>query len=179
MVRRTLSVAIILALALPASAFAHVELSPDTATPGSDVLFTVKSPNESTTQRLTGVRLTVPSSLVVEGAADTPGFRTQVVRDQAGRVVSLSWQGGSVPPGGLVLFQFAGTVPDHAGEVRLTALQTFADGSTKLWHSPVVDVQPAASGSSDTTARVLGAAGIVLGVAAVALAVAGRRRRPA
>ena len=178
MVRRALSVAAILALALPASAAAHVELSPDTAAPGSDVLFTVKSPNESSTQPLTGVRLTVPSSLVIEGAADTPGFRTQVVRDQAGRVVSLSWQGGNVPPGGLALFQFAGTVPDATGEVRLTALQTFADGSTKLWRSPVVDVQSASTGS-DTAARVLAGAGIVLGIAALLLALRAQRRRPA
>ena len=179
MVRRALSVAAILALAFPAGAAAHVELSPATATPGADVLFTVKSPNESQ-QPLTGVRLTVPSNLVIEGAADTPGFTTQVVRDQAGRVVSLSWQGGHVAPGGLVLFQFAGTVPDKTGEVRLTALQTFADGSTKLWHSPVVDVRPATSaGGSDRTARILAVVAVGLGAAALALAVRGQRRRPA
>ncbi|HET7428432.1 MAG TPA: DUF1775 domain-containing protein [Gaiellales bacterium] len=177
MVRRALSVAAILTLALPASASAHVELSPDTAPPGSDVLFTLKSPNEST-QALTGVRLTVPSNLVIEGAADAPGFRTQVVRDQSGRVVSLSWQGGNVPPDGLALFQFSGTVPDSTGEVRLTALQTFADGSTKLWHSPVVDVQSASTGS-DTAARLLAGAGIGLAVVALLLALRGQRRRPA
>lgn len=177
MVRRVLCVATILALALPASAAAHVELSPDTATPGADVLFTIRSPNESD-QPLTGVRLTVPSNLVIEGAADTPGFRTQVVRDQAGRVVSLSWQGGTIPPDGLALFQFAGTVPDSTGEVRLTALQTFADGSTKLWHSPVVDVESPPS-HSDTAARVLAAAGILLGAVALALALVAQRRRPA
>ncbi|HET6847797.1 MAG TPA: DUF1775 domain-containing protein [Gaiellales bacterium] len=178
MVRRAISVAAILALALPSSASAHVELTPDTAAPGSDVLFTVKSPNESTTQHLTGVRLTVPSSLVIEGAANTPGFRTQVVRDQAGRVVSLSWQGGNVPPGGLALFQFAGTVPDSTGEVRLTALQTFADGSTRLWHSPVVDVE-SASNDSDTAARVLAGAGVALGAVALVLALRAQRRRAA
>jgi periplasmic copper chaperone A len=177
MVRRALSVAIILALAVPASASAHVELSPATASPGADVLFTVKSPNESD-QPLTGVRLTVPSDLVIEGAADAAGFRTQVIRDQAGRVVSLSWQGGSVPPGGLALFQFAGTVPNSTGEVRLTALQTFADGSTRLWHSPVVEVESAPA-SSDTAARGLAGAAIVLGLAALVLALRAQRRRPA
>jgi uncharacterized protein YcnI len=177
MAGRILSAAVILVLALPASASAHVELSPDTAAPGSDVLFTVKSPNESQ-QPLTGVRLTIPSNLVIEGAADTPGFRTQVVRDQAGRVVSLSWQGGSVPPEGLALFQFAGTAPDSTGVVKLTALQTFADGSTKLWHSPVVDVESPPS-SSDTAGRVLGIAGIALGAAALVLALRAQRGRRA
>jgi uncharacterized protein YcnI len=177
MIRRALCVAFTLALALPATAAAHVELTPDSAEPGSDVLFTVKSPNESE-QPLTGVRLTVPSGLVVEGASDTPGFTTQVVRDQAGRVVSLSWQGGDVPPEGLALFQFAGTVPDRSGEVRMTALQTFADGSTKLWHSPVVDVEPESSGGDDT-ARALAGVAVALGAAALAISVRGQRRRVA
>ena len=79
-----------------------------------------------------------------------------------------------------MLFQFAGTVPDKTGEVRLTALQTFADGSTKLWHSPVVDVEPATSaGGSDRTARVLAIVAVGLGAAALALAVRGQRRMPA
>jgi uncharacterized protein YcnI len=175
MIRRTLSVVLIMALASPATAVAHVELTPDSAEPGSDVLFTVKSPNESE-QPLTGLRLTVPSSLVVEGASDTPGFTTQVVRDQAGRVVSLSWQGGDVPPDGLALFQFAGTLPDTGGELRLTALQTFADGSTKVWHSPVVDVRSASSGGDDT-ARALAGIGVALGAAALVLSVRAQRRK--
>ena len=67
---------------------------------------------------LTGLRMTIPADLVVEGAAAAPGFTLQVVRDQAGRVATLSWQGGSVPPAGLALFQFAATAPDSSGEVK-------------------------------------------------------------
>jgi uncharacterized protein YcnI len=174
---RTLLVALAALLVMPAAAQAHVELTPDTVTPGRDALFTIKSPNEST-QPLTGLRLTIPASLVVEGAADTPGFTTQVVRDQAGRAVTLSWQGGSIPAGGLALFQFSATVPASSGQIHLSAVQTFADGSTRLWHSPVIDV--AATGSrSDGTARLLAAVALAVAVlAAVTAAAALRRRRP-
>jgi uncharacterized protein YcnI len=176
---RALSIALVALLALPATAQAHVELTPDVVAPGGDSLFTVKSPNESTDhQALTGLRLTIPASLVVEGAADTAGFTTQVVRDQTKRVATLSWQGGSVPPGGLALFQFAASVPDTTGEVRLTATQTFADGSTKLWTSPVIMVaKPDSGGGSDTTARLLGALALALGASAIAIALIGMRRR--
>jgi len=175
---RALPIALVALLALPATAQAHVELTPDVVAPGGDALFTVKSPNESTDQALTGLRLTIPASIVVEGAADTAGFTTQVVRDQTKRVATLSWQGGSVPPGGLALFQFAASVPDTTGEVRLTATQTFADGSTKLWTSPVIMVaNPDSGGGSDTTARLLGALALALGASAIAIALIGMRRR--
>jgi len=162
-------------LALPATAQAHVELTPDSVEPGGDALFTIKSPNESTVP-LTGLRMTIPADLVVEGAAAAPGFTLQVVRDQAGRVATLSWQGGSVPPAGLALFQFAATAPDSSGEVKMTATQTFADGSTKLWTSPVIEV--AAQDTSDTTARVLGGLAMVMALLAIGAVVALMRRRP-
>ena len=107
---------------------------------------------------------------MVEGAADTRGFTTEVVRDQTKRVATLSWQGGSVPPGGLALFQFSASVPDTTGEVRLTATQTFADGSTKVWTSPVITVaKPDSAGGSDTTARLLAALALALAASAIAI----------
>jgi uncharacterized protein YcnI len=173
--RCILAVALAGTLVLPASAQAHVRLTPDTATPGSDALLTITSPNESK-QPLTGLRLTVPAQLVVEGAADAPGFTTDVVRDQAGRAVTLSWQGGNVPAGDLALFQFSATVPDSAQTLHLTAIQTFADGSTKLWHSPVIEVAEPASGS-DTTARLLAGLAVALAAACVAIVLVQTRRR--
>ncbi len=174
---RALPIALVTLLAVPATAQAHVQLTPDTVAPGDSALFTVKSPNESSDQALTGVRLTIPASLVVEGAADTAGFTTQVVRDQTKRVATLSWQGGSVQPGGLALFQFAASVPDTTGEVRLTATQTFADGSTKLWTSPIVEVAAPPSAGSDTTARLLAAFALALAASAIAIVLIGMRRQ--
>jgi hypothetical protein len=100
-----------------------------------------------------------------------------VVRDQTKRVATLSWQGGSVPPGGLALFQFSASVPDTTGEVRLTATQTFADGSTKIWTSPVITVaKPASAGGGDTTARLLAALALALAASAIAIGLIGMRR---
>ena len=61
-------------LALPSTAQAHVELSPDSVEPGGDALFTIKSPNEAEVP-LTGLRMTIPAELVVEGAAAAPVSR--------------------------------------------------------------------------------------------------------
>jgi uncharacterized protein YcnI len=172
---RALPIALAALLALPATAQAHVQLTPDTVSPGDNALFTIKSPNESAS-RLTGLRLTIPAELVVEGAADTAGFTTQVVRDQTNRVATLSWQGGSVPPGGLALFQFAASVPATTGQIHLTATQTFADGSTKVWTSPLINVATSSSGTGDTTARLLAGLALALAAAAIAIGLIGMRR---
>jgi uncharacterized protein YcnI len=169
-----LAVALV-ALAVPAAAQAHVEISPESVEPGSFTLFTVLSPNESR-QPLTGLRLTIPDDLDVDAVADSTGFTGQEVRDQRHRIVALSWQGGSVAPGHLALFRFSASVPEHDATVEMTGLQTFADGSTRVWHTPRIDVAPA-SGSGDGLTRGLAIAAAVVAVAALALAV--RARRPA
>jgi periplasmic copper chaperone A len=154
-------------LVAPATASAHVELTPGTLAPGTNGLITVMSPNESD-QALTGLRLTIPPELTIAGVVPAPGFTTDVVEDQSGRVATISWQGGSIDPGLLALFQFSATAPDQERTITLTALQTFADGSQKLWEdTAVLDVAPdSGSSGSDTLARVLGGIGIAFSVAA-------------
>jgi uncharacterized protein YcnI len=172
---RALVLAAAALLAFPAAASAHVEMSPDRVEPGSFTLYTVLSPNESK-QPLTGLRLTVPDGMEVDGAAATPGFITELVRDQSHRIVAISWQGGSVPPDDLGLFRFSASVGSSATTLHLIGVQTFADGSTKVWKTPVVEVAKESDGSSsDSAGRGLAAA--ALGLAAAALAVSFRRRR--
>jgi uncharacterized protein YcnI len=171
---RALALAAAALLAFPAAASAHVEMSPDRVDPGSFTLYTVLSPNEGE-QPLTGLRLTVPDGMEVDGAAATPGFTTQLVRDQSHRIVAISWQGGSLAPEDLGLFRFSASVGSSSTTLHPVGVQTFADGTTKVWKTPVVEVAKEASGSSnDTTSRGLAAA--ALGLAAAALAVGFRRR---
>jgi len=172
---RALALAAAVLLVFPAAADAHVEMSPDRVDPGSFTLFTVLSPDESE-QPLTGLRLTVPDGMEVDAAAATPGFTTQLVRDQSHRIVAISWQGGSIAPDDLGLFHFSASVGSHEGTFHLVGVQTFADGTTKVWKTPVVEVAKASAGAgSDNGSRVLAAA--ALGLAAVALAVSVRRLR--
>ena len=66
-----LALAAITALTFPASAAAHVLLSPNTAAPHSFMLYTVLSPNERESP-LTGLSLTIPESLEVDLAGGPP-----------------------------------------------------------------------------------------------------------
>lgn len=168
-----LALAAIAALAFPASAAAHVLLSPNTVAPHSFMLYTVLSPNERDSP-LTGLSLTIPESLEVDAVADTPGFTESELTDQSHRIVGLRWSGGRVAPGKLALFHFTGSVGD-AGTIHLTGLQTFANGTTEVWRTPQIVVGAAAGSSgSDTLARALSAVAVVL--AATAVVIAWRRR---
>lgn len=174
---RALTLMLLAVLAAPAVADAHVFLRPDQVPPGSFDLFTVLSPNESPTADLTGLRLTIPQSMEVSAIADTPGFRSTPVTDQVHRIVGITWSGGHVPPRHLALFEFSASVTPTEGTIHLTGVQTFADGTTKVWTTPQVVVAAASAGtSSDTLGRVLGAIGIVLGALALVVAVIGWRR---
>src|SRR5262245_37716472 len=124
-------------LVFPASAFAHVEITPDEIAPGGAGLFTITAPVEGD-QPMTGLKLTIPSQLPIEGVSPAPGLTGEGVRDQSGAVTALSWQGGSIPSEQVGLFQFSGSVPDSVGDLRMVAVQTFADGSTKTWNDTAV-----------------------------------------
>ena len=157
-------------LVFPASAGAHVEITQMPV--GDGALFTLSSPNENESQDLTGLRVTVPDGLSVAEIADTSGFTAQIVRDQSGRAVALSWQGGKVAPQHLALFQFSGA--DSGGDLTLTAVQSFADGSTKVW-KPELTAASGTSSGSDNVARVGAGIAVVIALAAAGLALTSRR----
>ena len=178
---RAALLAAVVALALPSAAAAHVQLSPNRVAPGAFTLFTVLSPNESV-QPLTGLQLVIPVGLQVDSVADTPGFTTRIVEDQQHRIAGLSWQGGRIGSARLALFHFSG-IAGNDGVLQLTGIQRFADGSTKVWHSPTVTVATAEDSSSQRDSLTLGLAVAAL---VIALLVGGalvfvllRRRRVA
>jgi uncharacterized protein YcnI len=172
---RALAAIALASLAFPAVADAHVEIVSTEV--GDGALFTATSPNENTTQDMTGLRLTIPAGLEVEAIGDAPGFTGEIIRDQSGKAVALSWQGGRLPPEHVGLFEFEGSLDSGTDHVRLNGIQTFADGSTKTW-TPEISASHS-HGGSDTAARVLAAAALVVALGAAGLTLAGTRRRPA
>jgi hypothetical protein len=160
------------------AAQAHVLIRPDRVPPHTLELFTVLSPDEKSVP-LTGLRLSIPTALIVSSIGDTPGYRAQIVRDQNFRPVALSWQAGRTPPAHLALFHFAALTPADAGPVTLTGVQTFADGSTRIWRSArlvVADPARGSPGRDDGLILAAAGAGVVLGAAGLAAAAAALRR---
>lgn len=111
-------------------------------------------------------------------------------------VSSIVWEGGQIAVGTFQNFPvFVSGMPREASTLAFKTLQTYSDGKVERWidlpqpsgpepdhPAPTVTVtvpQPAAvaeESTSDTTARVLGGAGLAAGLGAAIWAARGRRR---
>jgi uncharacterized protein len=120
------------------------------------------------------------------------------------RIATVTWSGGKIAPGEFDEFGFTAQVPDKEGEeLVFPTVQTYSDGHVARWigsedadePAPHVTLTAAAAdhhgGSTATAASsddshedndranvalVLGAVGLVAGIAALGFVVAGRRR---
>ena len=173
------------ALLLPASAFAHAELSPPVAKTGQGQFFTLAVPTEEADATTTGVELNVPDGFAIDGFAPAPGWRRTVEKAAEGDDATfrrVTWTGGSVPTGEDAVFQFLAT-PASAKTYTFAVRQTYSNGKIVEWSgaessdtpAPTVEVKDSLGGGSSRlaiVAVVLGGLGVVLGLFAL---LAGRR----
>jgi uncharacterized protein len=119
------------------------------------------------------------------------------------RVATVTWSGGKIAPGEFDEFGFTAQVPDEEGQVLVfPAVQTYSDGTVVRWIGSEDADEPAprvtltaaeadhhggsteataSDGSHDDNGRAnagiaLGAAGLLVGVAALGFVIGGRRR---
>jgi uncharacterized protein YcnI len=160
----------------------------DAATVRLEVTFPAgQSVGSATPQNLPGWRVDVHKQMTGQpaGAGDEM---------DEGTVSSIVWEGGTVPAGTYQEFPVTiGKTPER-GPLVFTAIQTYSDGAVVRWAdqpqpgqpepehpAPMVTVAPVApadagaESTSDTTARVLGGAGLAIGVASLGVAFARRR----
>jgi uncharacterized protein YcnI len=141
---------ILLALAVPLAASAHVTIAPNTATPGSYALIDVKVPNESATATTNKVELSLPTDTPFTSVSYVPvaGWDVQLItttlpkpvkmdgNEVTDAVTSVVWTaqpGHEIASGQLQVFQLSlGRVPD-TGSVVFPALQTYTDGTVVKW----------------------------------------------
>ncbi len=143
---------LILALAVPLAASAHITIDPntDTAAPGSYPVVTFRVPNESATATTTKVVLVFPDDAPISGAryVPVPGWTAQVVMGDlpsptkvngatettaVRQVVWTAQPGTAVGDGQMQLFTVSlSNVPD-VGSIRIEADQYYSDGSIVRW----------------------------------------------
>ncbi|WP_020416431.1 YcnI family protein [Amycolatopsis sp. ATCC 39116] len=193
-------------LLLPPAAWAHVSVSPDTAEPGERATVSFRVPNErddATTVRLE-VRFPEDKPLASVTPQTVPGWSVSVTTTELPQpvatehgtiseaVTAIVWEGGRIPVGTYQDFPVSIASPP-AGTLILKTLQTYSDGQVVRWidvpqagqaepehPAPTLSVAPpsAPASTSDTTARVLGGAGLAVGLVALGWA-AIRRKMPA
>ena len=141
---------VLLVLAAPLSASAHVSVDPGQAAAGSYAVITVKVPNESETASTSKVELSLPTDTPFTSVRYVPvaGWSAELVRTtlpepvEVGEatvteaVTSVVWTadaGSEIAAGELQLFPISvGPVPD-TGSINLPAEQSYTDGSVVSW----------------------------------------------
>ena len=178
-----LGAGVLLALAIPLSASAHVTVTPYTAKPGEFALVTFKVPNESGTASTTRVEIDLPSDTAFQYVSYVPvaGWKAELItttldkpikvegnelKEGVTKVVYTAEAGRGITNGQLQLFQLSvGPVPD-VGRIYLPTTQTYSDGKVVKWAdkggdsehpSPVLYVDDEPVVSSDDDAEVTAA----------------------
>lgn len=142
--------ALLLAVAAPAAAYAHVTVDPSTTPAGSWALVDIKVPNESATAVTSKVELALPTDTPILNVSYVPvaGWTTELVRgtlptpvevggntitEAITTVVWTATPGHEIGDGQLQVFPLSlGPIPD-TGKLVLTADQTYSDGNVVSW----------------------------------------------
>lgn len=136
-------------------AAAHVGVLPRDVRPAAFEVFTVRVPTERA-EPTVAVRVEFPAGLTVSRFQPKLGWQRTVERDPSGRIVAVTWSGGSIGEGEFEDFGFQARTPADAGKLAFPAIQTYLSGQMVAWTgaegserpAPVVDVRPAAAGAA-------------------------------
>jgi uncharacterized protein YcnI len=187
-VRRTLVLALLIVLGVPAAALAHARVSPAVSLSGELQLYSLAVPTEKSNASTTKIVLTVPNGFGIDSFVPPPAGWTQNVKSSGSGddaiVQQVTWTGGRTPTGEDSMFQFLAQ-PSKPGTYTFHVQQTYSDGSIVNWtgpessESPAPTIEAASSlggGGGGTSVLTVVALVIgVLGLAAGGFALAGGR----
>jgi hypothetical protein len=129
------------ALAAASPAAGHVTVWPKASVPGAHEKYVVRVPNEKQADTIR-IEVRFPAGLDVMSFEQKPGWRTEPLRDGAGRLIGVGWT-GSLPPAEFVELGVLAVNPRTSGDLVWTAVQAFADGTRVEWSGPPASKTPA------------------------------------
>jgi uncharacterized protein YcnI len=163
------------ALAIPATAGAHVTLNPREWEAGGFARFAVRVPNERDNADTTRVTVRFPENVVSANFQPVEGWRRTVEMEQLDepieeegedpiteRLATVTWSGGRIRPGEFQEFGVSFQVPEDAsgGSLAFPSIQRYSNGEVVRWigpedadePAPVVEVLPAAEEDNEAAA---------------------------
>lgn len=129
MTRSTIS-ALILALLIPASAYAHVSVQPRASKPGAEETYTVRVPTEKAVAT-TSVELEVPDGVTITKVADVEGAKHQE-KKTGERITMITWT-REIQPRESAELTFIARNPATGEKIVWKIHQRYADGTVSDW----------------------------------------------
>jgi uncharacterized protein YcnI len=127
---RALVVAV-LVLGVAAPAAAHMVVQPATSEAGSWERYAVIVPTEKKSPTVR-VELKLPLGMEVAAVEAKPGWQGTYRPFPAG-AATVQWQGGRIPSGEFVTFEFLAWNPPAPRTITWVATQWYEDGSSDVW----------------------------------------------
>lgn len=127
---------------LPATAFAHVVVTPKEASTAQRLVFNISVPNEKAVD-VTNLKVLIPDGVTSVMPTSKEGWTITAAKNTDDEVTSITWS-GTIPTGERQDFSFSAQAPAKPTELNWKAYQTYADGSTVHW-----DQMPAANHESE------------------------------
>ncbi len=144
--RRITSLAVAAALALPATASAHVTVHPNVIPEGSFAVLDIRVPNERDDAGTTKVQVQLPDGFAFLSAEVPPGWKVAYKNERPADPVQtphgeiptqfteVTFSGGLIPPGQFREFPVSVLVPGEAGDtLTFKSLQTYENGEVVRW----------------------------------------------
>ncbi|MFL5508715.1 MAG: YcnI family protein [Gemmatimonadaceae bacterium] len=143
--------AVLMALIIPSAALAHAVVFPKSSTPGAYEKYVLRVPNERDVPT-TRVEIHFPAGLRVVSFGDVTGWKLEVLRDTAQRVIGAVWT-GVLPKERFVEFPFVAVNPKDSTSLTWPTYQTYEGGERVEWTSPdTASKTPASATTIATTA---------------------------
>jgi uncharacterized protein YcnI len=149
---------VVAAVAVPATADAHVTLNPREWEAGGFARFAVRVPNERDNADTTRVTVQFPENVVSASFQPVEGWRRTVKMERLDapieeegeepiteRIARVTWSGGRIKPGEFQEFGVSFQVPEDAAGKSLTfpSIQRYSNGEVVRWIGPESADEPA------------------------------------
>jgi uncharacterized protein len=158
--KSTIALLALFALAIPASAGAHVTLQPEEAPAGDYVVLDVRVPNERDDAATTKIDVQLPPGFAFASYQPVPGWSVRVAMEKLAKPLSshgeeiteqvsqMTWTAASdqagVQPGQFQDFPVSVQIPGNPGDtLTFKALQTYDNGEVVRWIGGPEAEQPA------------------------------------
>jgi uncharacterized protein YcnI len=122
---------------------AHVTVAPIEATAGIVQRYCIRVPSEKSVPTV-GLEVQFPNNLEVTAIEAPPNWRGTPHKNRSGRIVSASWEGGSILPKQYLEFGVLAHNPTVQTTLTWKAIQTYQDASEVHWIGPPRAQFPAA-----------------------------------
>jgi uncharacterized protein YcnI len=135
-----LLVGVATAVAMTTIVQAHITIAPNQSVEGATEKYVLRVPSEGKVATV-AAEVEIPEGIVVETVVVPNGWKHDITRDAANRIVKIVWT-MTIPPGEFAEFSFVARNPRAKAEVVWILRQRFADGTVSDWTKGPNGVRP-------------------------------------